>query len=58
MADRIPMQLRTVVAIVVGFTLIGWAVGDVLPWAQRAALVFGVVLIAYGMATSRPVTPP
>ena len=39
----------TVGAIIAGIGLIGWAVQDVLPWLQQAALVFGVVLVALGM---------
>ena len=40
---------RTVGAIIAGIGLIGWAVQDVLPWLQQAALAFGVVLVALGM---------
>lgn len=50
---RAPMSWKTVVAMVGGLSLIGWAVEDVLTWAQQGALVFGVVLIAYAMGTSR-----
>ena len=49
--NRGPMYWRTVAAIIVGMSLIGWAVEDVLSWLQKTALVFGVVLLAYGMAT-------
>ena len=40
---------RTVGAIIAGIGLLGWAVQDVLPWWQQTALVFGVVLVAFGM---------
>ena len=50
--NRAPLHWRTVAAIIAGMSLIGWAVGDVLPWLQKTALVFGVVLLAHGMATA------
>lgn len=53
MAEKKPIAWNIVIAIVGGMTLLGWAVQDVLSWAQRAALVFGVVLLAYGFASGR-----
>jgi len=53
MSTRKPIAWHTAVAIIAGMSLIGWAVDDSLSWLQRAALVFGVVLTAYGVASSR-----
>ena len=49
--NRGPLYWKTVAAIIGGMALIGWAVVDVLPWLQKTALVFGIVLVAHGMAT-------
>jgi hypothetical protein len=46
-------------AIVGGMSFLSWAVDDIMTWLQRAALVCGVVLIAYGMAAGAvPGVPP
>ena len=49
--NRGRMYWTTVAAIVIGMSLIGWVVEDVLSWLQKTALVIGVGLLAYGMAT-------
>lgn len=52
------MLWKTAIAIVAGMSLIGWAVDDVLPWIERTALIFGVVLVAGGMASGVPRSEP
>jgi len=47
------MSLGIAAATIGGMSLIGWAVSDVLPFTQATALVFGVVLVAYGAALAR-----
>ncbi len=46
---------RMVGGIMVGMSLVGWSVQDVLTWWQQTALVFGVLFLAFGVvASSRP----
>ena len=49
---RTPMGWAVVVAIVGGVSLIGWAVEEALSFIHTTALVFGIVLVAYGFAAS------
>ena len=49
---RARMPLKIVAAIIGGISLVSWAVEEVLPWTQTTALVFGIVLVAYGAAAS------
>ena len=49
---RTRMPLKIVAATIGGISLVSWAVAEVLPWVQTTALVFGVVLVAYGAAAN------
>lgn len=52
--NRTALSWKSALATVGGLALMGWAVDGLLPWLQQTALIFGVVLIAYGMGSSLP----
>ena len=49
---RARISWHTAIGIVVGMSLIGWAVEDVLSWWEKTALIAGVALIAYGFGAA------